>query len=352
MADERITVDHPLVHAPGVYFGLGEEEYHAALALSATGIKALRIDPMEWWAHSPLNPERQEVESEAMKIGKAFHARIVEGSAVFERRYAPVLEAEAYPDALRTVADLTAGLARYGRNPPSRALKAEISQLLLRVDPDAQIWDEMVRRHSEIHEGKVMLDGALIRKIERAAQMIERHPSLARAFLDGAPEVSVFWVDDETGVPCKARFDYLKPRAIVDLKSFALRDAVPEKAVARAVANYKYHIQASFYLRAAEQLPELVAAGQVVGAPPYPDFLREVTENQKTFLFVWQATGTPIVLGKVLGPGIVLDMGHSAVEYALMRWAEAWRQWGTDEWVEIHGITAFDDGEFPPWIAD
>jgi hypothetical protein len=307
---------------------------------------------MEWWARSPLNPERVEVETEAMRIGKAFHARIVEGSEVFEKRYAPVLEAEAYPEALRTVADLTQALARHSVRPPTRALKAEIVQLLLGLEPEAQVWDEMVRRHAEIHEGKVMLDVALIRQIERAAGMIERHPSLARAFLDGAPEVSVFWVDDETGVPCKARFDYLKPRAIVDLKSFALRDTVPDKAIARAVANYRYHIQTAFYLRAADQLPELVAAGQVVGTPPYPDFLREVVENQKTFLFVWQATGTPIVLGKVLGPGIILDMGHSAVEYALMRWAEAWRQWGTAEWIEIHGITAFDDGEFPPWIAD
>jgi hypothetical protein len=44
--------------------------------------------------------------------------------------------------------------------------------------------------------------------IEIAAAYIEKDPELSRAFLGGAPQVSVFWID-EYGVSCKARFDYL-----------------------------------------------------------------------------------------------------------------------------------------------
>ena len=352
MADERIVVDHPLVHPSGVFFGLPEDEYHGALALSATGIKALRLDPMAWWSQSPLNPNRKEEESVAMKIGKAFHARIVEGFEVFAQRYAAPLEPEAYPQALRTVSDLTAALARHLQKPPARAVKADLIRQLLAVEPEAQIWDEMVRRHAEIHEGKIMLDASLIEQIEIAAGRIEDHPSLGRAFRDGEPEVSVFWVDEATGVPCKSRFDYLKPRAIVDLKSFALRDTLPDKAIVQAVCRYKYHLQAAFYLRAAAELPRLVRAGLVTGKHD-PLFLRDVIEvPTKTFLFVWQGQGSPILKGKVMPPGIVLDMGHALVEEGLLVWAEAWRTWGAAEWNAIHPITGFADAEFPPWLND
>lgn len=351
MADERIVVDHPLVHAPGIFFGLPESDYHQALALSATGIKALRLDPMAWWEQSPLNPNRQDEETPAMKIGKAFHARIVEGSAVFQKRYAPLLDPAAHPDALRTVADLTTALARHSIKPPSRAVKADLVQFLLRFEPEAQIWDELARRHAQTHEGKIFLEPDLIAQIERAAGRVEAHPELSRAFADGAAEVSVFW-EDESGIPCKARFDYLKPRAIVDLKSFALRDTLPDKAIVGAVARYKYHVQSAWYLRAAAQLRQLAEQGLVAGDHD-PDFLRAVLdEEEKTFLFVWQANGAPYLAGKILGPGIILDLGRYAVEEALLRWADAWRRWGTGEWNEIHPISRFADEEFPSWIND
>lgn len=351
MADERIVVDHPLVHAPGIFFGLPESDYHQALALSATGIKALRLDPMAWWEQSPLNPNRQNEETPAMKIGKAFHARIVEGPEVFGRRYAALLDPDAHPHALRTNAQLTEALNAYSVRAPTRAVKADLIRMLLTVEPTAVIWDELARQHAQTHEGKIFLEPDLIAQIERAAGRVEAHPELSRAFADGAAEVSVFWID-ESGIPCKARFDYLKPRAIVDLKSFALRDTLPDKAIVQAVARYKYHIQADFYLRAAAQLPRLAEQGLVAGDHD-PAFLEAViNEDDKTFLFVWQANGAPYLAGKILGPGIILDLGHFAVEDALLRWADAWQRWGTAEWNQIHPISRFADEEFPPWIND
>jgi hypothetical protein len=141
---------------------------------------------------------------------------------------------------------------------------------------------------------------------------------------------------------------------VVDLKTFELRDVPPDKAIARAVATYKYHIQAAFYLRAAWELPKLIRASQVNG----PCDLRFVDQllhddDPKTFLFVWQAKGlAPLVKGKVLGPGIVMDMGNYAVGEALAKWAQAWRTWHMDPWIETSEIESFADAEFPPWIAD
>lgn len=354
MPADQVIVDHPQVHPPGIFFGCSEDEYHNALALSAGGVKQLRVSPLAWWVNSPLNPDRpDDEETEAKKIGKAYHARIVEGRKAFEARYAAALDPAEYPNALRTNADLATALSRYPVKVKSGARKADLIEHLLALDPKAVIWEVIERDHAALHEGKILLDADLVKRIESAAHMIETHPQLGKAFSGGMPEVSVFWFD-ESGVPCKARFDYLKSRAIIDLKTFELRDIPPDKAIARAVATYRYHIQAAFYLRAAFELPKLIAARQVTGNcdPALLDRLRE-DDEAKTFLFIWQAKGmAPLVKGKILEPGIVLDMGSMAVEDALFKWARGWQTWHTDPWIEVSEIESFSDAEFPPWIAD
>lgn len=347
-------ISHPKIHQPGIFFGLPEEEYHGALALSAHGIVSLRVSPLLWWMNSPLNPDLPpDEETDAKRIGKAYHSRIVEGLESFNRRYAPKLDAADFPDALRTNAELSAALAEYGVRGLSTLRKAELIHLLKNQNPNAQIWDEIVERHATVNEGKILLDGALLQRIENAAAAIESHPQLCKAFSGGMPEVSIFWTDEETGVPCKARLDYLKPLAVVDLKTFELREFGIDRTIARAVANYRYHIQAAWYLRAADQIKRLINNGEVGGVVErtYLEQIRDA--DAKTFLFVWQAKGlAPVVIGKVLGPGIVMDIAQIAGDSALMQWAACWERWGTNSWVEVHDITEFRDEEFPPWIAD
>lgn len=72
------------------------------------------------------------------------------------------------------------------------------------------------------------------------------HPAAARLMRDGVPEVSLRWIDDATGLACKARADLYVPskRLCVDLKT--TEDASPE-AFAKSVANYGYHRQDAIY---------------------------------------------------------------------------------------------------------
>jgi hypothetical protein len=353
MVDGQIRVADSQIHQPGVYFGLPEAEYHGALALSAHGITRLRVSPLAWWTSSPLNPELVEEETDAKIIGKAYHSRIVEGREAFMARYAEKLDPAAYPSALRTVADLGELLRHCGVSPKATDRKADLIARVRAVSPGTPIWDLIEQEHHELNRGKILLDPALMERIELAAAMIETHPQLHLAFTGGMPEVSIFWTDTTTGVPCKARLDYLKPLAIVDLKTFDLRDIVPDRAIVRAVASYKYHVQASWYLRAADEIQNLVTSGLVYGDHDR-EWLRLVCDaTAKTFLFVWQAKGqAPIVKGKVLPPGIVLDLGHVAGEEALVAWAQAWERWGRDPWLETYSIETFTDSEFPTWITD
>lgn len=75
-----------------------------------------------------------------------------------------------------------------------------------------------------------------------------RSSSQARPLLadpTGEAEKEIAWVDGETGIPCKARLDWVCAQGIVDLKT--TRDASPD-GFARECARYGYHRQAAFYV--------------------------------------------------------------------------------------------------------
>lgn len=83
------------------------------------------------------------------------------------------------------------------------------------------------------------------------SRAVRAHPAAFR-LLDapGASEVSAFWIDQETGVACKARFDRIAwGLAILDLKSTS-GSARPD-VFGREIWNRGYFRQAAMYLWAA-----------------------------------------------------------------------------------------------------
>ncbi len=342
----------------GVYFGLDEETYHRAFALSASGIKSLRVTPLDFWARSVLNPRLEDVleeegDSEAKQIGRAYDTRIVSGAQAFRAAYAPSIHADDYPDALRTVDDLKEALTKAGLR--IKGKKADLIEMLLGADPTAQIWDVIKESYEAEHDGKEFLPHKLLTKIEIAAAMIEKHPTLSKAFTGGAPQVSIFWVDKTQGVPCKARLDYLKPSAIVDLKSFANMMGKPlEVAIPREIASRKYHVQGAMYDEAVSHVAGFIKAERVFGKAD-PNFLAALARNQpKTFLFVFQMKGpAPVARGITLPrEGMLFRVGQSEIENAKVAFRAAWEKFGTDPWIDDSPITALDDAAVPPWALE
>jgi len=88
-------------------------------------------------------------------------------------------------------------------------------------------------------------------EVKAMAASVHRHPSASLLLAFGEAEVSLVWTDEETGLRCKARVDWLGEIAAVDLKT--TKDASPS-GFARAVANYRYHVQQSHYLAGCEAL--------------------------------------------------------------------------------------------------
>ena len=99
-------------------------------------------------------------------------------------------------------------------------------------------------------EGKTPIKTADLEPVQRAADAVLMHPT-ARKWLErpGAPEVSLFATDPETGVEIRGRVDYLpdasKGRTSpVDLKTTV--DARIHK-IKRAITDYDYDLQSAIY---------------------------------------------------------------------------------------------------------
>ena len=91
------------------------------------------------------------------------------------------------------------------------------------------------------------------------ASSVFAHPAAAELLSAGAAELSFWWDDQETGLRCKCRPDWMQGQTIVDLKT--TQDSSPE-AFAKSCAQFSYHIQQAHYLKGLE-----------ASQPPADDFV-------------------------------------------------------------------------------
>ena len=186
---------------PGIHDGVPEATYFGDPALSASGAKTLLRNParFQWEQANPPAPK------DAFDVGHAAHS--------------PVL----------------------GVGQPMKPV-------------DASDWRT---KAAQAERDEIRAEGAipLLRKDFEAvlamAAAIDRH-KLARSVLtSGKPEQTLVWDDEPTGTRLRARLDWLRPNAVVDLKT--ARDGNPA-GFDRDAANYGYHISAAHYVAGVEAL--------------------------------------------------------------------------------------------------
>ncbi len=120
--------------------------------------------------------------------------------------------------------------------------------------------------------GKVPLLPYQLDIVRAIAGSIRAHPIASEAFRGGEAELTLLWPDPDTGIPCKARPDYLPAhrRWLVDLKTAA--SANPRSWRDQAY-RLGYHARAAWYLDGAEavlgQAPEEYWFVIVEKEPPY-----------------------------------------------------------------------------------
>lgn len=336
----------------GLYFGLDDEIYHSLPYLSASGIKNLLVSPMNYWVWSHMNPMKPERETDAMELGKAYHKRILEGREAFYENYVESFDATTLDDIFFTNEQIAEELKRRGL--PSSGRKQDLINRLRVYIPEARTYDEAYAEWQQGEGfGKIELPRLLLDRIEIAAAMIENDPELKKCFTGGYPEVTVIWEQD--GIIFKSRLDYLKPRAIIDLKSYSNSlNKKPDSAIYYEMAQRKYHIQAAFYMDyAAPAAVRAIQEGRVYGCHDKEYLSRLSQTKAHDFYFVFQQTGyVPITRGKKFPRDMMYGCGMQAIEDGIKEYKRCLGLYGTSPWVDPQPIVELDDSLFPVFATE
>ena len=354
---------------PGVYFDMSFADYLADPSLSASGIKDLLIAPETFYERSPMNPGHERKDTKDLTNGSAYHARVLEGLEAFNAEYAIMPAEEDYPKALKGVKALKAACKDLELKQSGTI--EELSERLVEKDPTIQTWHHVLTAFETQNQGKTFISKEWGQRIEAKAQLLHAHPEVRKAITGGYPEVSIFWRDPETGVPMKARIDYLKIKAQMDLKSFTNMNRVPvDLAIARAVANNRYHVQAVVHAEGVEQAKKLIRNGAVFGEPshiPPNEWMRTFVDTPPhAFIFLFlEKTDVPSIRLKEFprfnapsGPGsrtesLAWETGLGAFRIGLNRYKDCMERFGPNTpWIEVPPMDAFCDEDFPVYMMD
>lgn len=196
---------------PGVYENVPPEEYFSWDAVSNSKLNLLRKSPLHYQHGYPES-------TPAMRLGSLVHSGVLEPLAI-AKRYVFM------PD--------------YSSHPDNKTAKGDRS-----FSGATSFVKSMEEQFRKFHHDKEIVTEEQYHTMVGMAQALQAN-AIARDLLrDGRAEVSVVWVDDDTGLKCKARADWLKPGVMVDLKT-----TLDAGEFERAVVRYGYHRQMAFYER-------------------------------------------------------------------------------------------------------
>lgn len=251
----------------GIYFNLSEDQYLAEERFSKSGIKKMRISPADYWHDSFLNPNPPELTPEqerarfmARLIGRAYHCARLEPDrfASIYVREITTADFNGHEGFLSSGREIEAELAERGLPKKSKDDAGVLDQAkrLKAAGYEGPIWHIAEEEwRASVKPGQVVIPAKAYEEIIVDMERIRAVPAVHKLLTGGVPEVSVFWTCTETGIPMKARFDYLKPDRWVEFKTFAnsSRKALFQ-AITDAIRFERYHIDAAAYMEAAEAI--------------------------------------------------------------------------------------------------
>jgi len=190
------------------------EQYHSGPGLSSTGLRVLSKSPGHYKAYIDEGFE----ETEALLESQAFHTY--------------TLEPEKFSGEFRVVSGTRTKKLK------EDAAKEGAKLITPKQMKNIKAWYTAIMDHKEI-DGK-----PCAAKLLNAPGYVER---------------SGYWIDKENNVLCKIRPDKMIPtiKTVVDLKTISTAkqsEVNLEINFNRAIANYKYHWQAAYYLMGCSEL--------------------------------------------------------------------------------------------------
>lgn len=349
----------------GIYFDLPFDEYLSIPCLNASGIKELNISETDFWARCAwMSPDCDYVDDDTRaKIeGRAYHKRILEGEDAFYNQYA--LEYEDDPNdnmVLRGNDDMKAALTSLDIKGLSGKNSSSLAALCAHYLPQYKCLYTLKEQHKAEAGDRELISPKLMRHIEFTAKMIELHPDTREYFKGGYSEVTVIF--DAWGARFKIRFDYLKVYDASDLKTFAnVMRAELQKAVRKAFANNKYHIQGTLYLIGLEIAKRYASQGKVYGmenVEPDADrrkswlamFAKNPCDSLK-YAFVQKGIAPAVVPLVFTKEDKAFQMGFEIINNGVERFKNAYKNFGDGYWITSlrEEVAHYDD--MPAWIND
>ena len=196
-------------YSPGIY-DISNDEYHNSNGISRSGLMLFRKSPLHYW-HRYLNDLREfEKQSEAMIFGSALHTAILE-PIEFEKRY----------------------------------------YILEPCDKRTKIGKESWERQNILAGKREILTESQYKQILAIETSVSTNKNADNLIKGAKYEQSLFWIDKDTNVTCKAKPDARHQNMIVDLKT--TNDA-SYSAFQRSIVEYGYHLQAAFLREASRNV--------------------------------------------------------------------------------------------------
>ncbi len=249
-ASDGEEVDAAKWFKPGRYIDIPRDLYEAIPAMNATTIKAMETQSP---AHARYWQEEEKVSDELL-FGEGFHCATLE-AIEFPKRF--VLWPDERPDVKMKKGDpLPPGGRRSGKT-----------------------WDSF----QQTHLPRKVIREKDYNSIQQMAEALHSHPEM-QILLARRPifrEVTLIWVDDHTGMLCKARADVLiddEHPTLIDYKTTA--NSKPE-VFGTQVYNYGYDIGAAHYCMGARALqPDKTLPNMIIPAiekkPPFKPVIYRV----------------------------------------------------------------------------
>jgi len=224
----------PKGREPGVYVGLSMQEYHDDPAIGGTDIKNILISEEKFWANNPLNPDKPVTDTNAFKIGRAYHEMVLEPEKPFPF---------------------------------------------------------MIKRGVQSSKVEGMIGEGDYNDLLKMYARLLKQPKHWNALHGGIAEASIFYRDEETGLMCKIRPDNFAPEWVGDLKT---AKGISDKELFFDFPNNGYHISGYRYSRGMEALKKMIIDGYQM--PPHfsADFIaRFIAKEKQMFCFVFQDKNYP-----------------------------------------------------------
>lgn len=141
-------------------------------------------------------------------------------------------------------------------------------------------WDAF----EQANEGKTIFKPSEVEKAIAMAAAVRSHPLVAPYLAGGTFEEVLTWVDQPTGLLCKAKADWIIPgtRTLIDLKT---AQTIDTRRFQGAVARYGYHGQLAHYAAGCEGAlgwyPRRVILVAVESAAPFDVGVFELDEEAR-----------------------------------------------------------------------